>query len=87
MMLREREDVLRFEEVHVEKGASFVGKTIEEASIDKETGSLLVALRRAGSDKYDFNPSKSTEIQAGDVLVLIASLEMIRQIGKAAGES
>ena len=87
MMLREREEVLRFEEVHVGKGASFEGKTIEEANIDKETGSLLVALRRAGSDKYDFNPSKNTEIQAGDALVLIASLEMIGQIEKAAGES
>ncbi len=87
MMLREREEVLRFEEVHVEKGASFVGKRIREANIDKETGSLLVALRRADSDKYDFNPSKSTEIQAGDVLVLIATADMIKQIEKVAGES
>ena len=87
MMLRERDEVLRFEEIHVEKGASFVGKTIEEAKIDKETGSLLVALKRAGSDKYDFNPLKSTEIREGDVLVLIATAEMINQIEKAAGES
>lgn len=87
MMLREREEVLRFEEIHIEKGASFVGKTLEEANIDKEAGSLLVALRRAGSDKYDFNPSKSTKIQAGDVLVLVANLEMIRQIEEAAAES
>lgn len=87
MMLRERDEVLRFEEIHVEKGASFVGKTIGEANIDKETGSLLVALKRAGSDRYDFNPLKSTEIREGDVLVLIATSEMINQIEKAAGES
>jgi voltage-gated potassium channel len=87
MMLRDREEVLRFEEIHVDKSASFVGKTIGEANIDKETGSLLVALRRAGCDKYDFNPSKSTEIQAGDVLVLIATADMIKQIEKAADES
>jgi len=87
MMLRDREEVLRFEEIHMDKSASFVGKTIGEANIDKETGSLLVALRRADSDKYDFNPSKSTEIQAGDVLVLIATADMIKQIEKAADES
>ena len=87
MMLREREEVLRFEEIHVDKDASYVGKTIGKANIDKETGSLLVALRREGSDKYDFNPSKDTEIQAGDILVLIATMDMIQQIEKAAGES
>jgi voltage-gated potassium channel len=87
MMLREREEVLRFEEVHVDKDASYVGKTIGEANIVKETGSLLVALRREGSDKYDFNPSKDTEIHAGDVLVLIATVDMIQEIEKAAGES
>ncbi len=87
MMLRDREEVLRFEEIHVEKSASFVGKTIGEAGIDKETGSLLVALRRAGSDKYDFNPVKSSEIQEGDVLVLIATPNMIMQIEEAAGKS
>ena len=86
MMLRDREDVLRFEEIHVEKNASFAGKTIAETNIDKETGSLLVALRRAGSDKYDFNPSRNTEIRENDVLVLIATPEMIAQITKAAGE-
>jgi len=87
MMLREREEVLRFEEIHVDKDASYVGKTIGDANIDKETGSLLVALRREGSEKYDFNPSKDTEIQAGDVLVLIATVDMIQLIEKEAGES
>jgi voltage-gated potassium channel len=87
MMLRDREEVLRFEEIRVRKDASFVGRTIGEANIDKETGSLLVALRRAGSGKYIFNPPKSTEIQADDVLVLIATPDMISQIEKAAGEN
>jgi voltage-gated potassium channel len=86
MMLRERKEVLRFEEIHVKKGALYAGKTIGEANIDKETGSLLVALRKAGSDKYDFNPLKSTQIQEGDVLVLIATSDMIKQIEKGAGE-
>jgi len=86
MMLRERKEVLRFEEIHVKKGALYAGKTIGETNIDKETGSLLVALRKAGSDKYDFNPLKSTQIQEGDVLVLIATTDMIKQIEKGAGE-
>jgi voltage-gated potassium channel len=87
MMLRDREEVLRFEEIHVVQGATFAGKTIAEANIDEQTGSLLVALRRKGSDKYDFNPSRETRIQVGDVLVLIATVDRVNRIEKAAGES
>lgn len=87
MMLREREDVLRFEEICVDKCSSFVGKTIQEANLDKEKGSLLVALRRKGSDKYDFNPPKDTQIHAGDILVLIATVDKVKQIETAARES
>jgi len=87
MMLRDREEVLRFEEFHVKKGSRLVGCTIQEANIDKETGSLLVALKRAGKAKYDFNPSKETKIQEGDTLVLIATPDLISQIGKELEEN
>ncbi len=82
MMLRDREEILRFEEIQVKKGSRMVDRTIQEANIDKETSSLLVALKRAGKTKYDFNPSKDTKIQEGDTLVLIATPDLINQIGK-----
>lgn len=87
MMLRDREEILRFEEFHVKKGSRLEGCSIQEANIDKETGSLLVALKRAGKTKYDFNPPKDTKIQEGDTLVLIATPDMINQIGKEVEES
>ncbi len=87
MMLRDREEVLRFEEIRVEKRSPFEGKTIGEANIDKEKGALLVALRRAGSEKYEFNPPKNAKIQQGDILVLIATSDMVKQIEKTAGEN
>jgi voltage-gated potassium channel len=87
MMLREREEVLRFEEIRVDEGSAYVGKTIEEANIDKEAGSLLLALRRADSDKYHFNPTRSMEIMAGDYLYLIASVDRVKEIEGKAGEN
>jgi voltage-gated potassium channel len=87
MMLRDREEVLRFEEIPVKKGSPLVDKTIQEADIDRETGSLLVALRKAGKTKYDFNPPKETKIQEGDILVLIATPDLIGQIGKEVEEN
>lgn len=87
MMLRDREEVLRFEEIPVKKGSPLAGKTIREADIDRETGSLLVALRKTGKTKYDFNPPKETKIQEGDILVLIATPDLIGQIGKEVEEN
>ncbi len=87
MMLRDRDEVLRFEEIHVGKGSRLVGKSLREADIDRETGSLLVALRKAGKTKYDFNPPRDTKIQEDDILVLITTPDLIKEIEKEVEES
>jgi voltage-gated potassium channel len=85
MMLRERDRVLRFDEVTILHGSPLVGKTIEESGIEEKTGALLVALRRGGAKAFDFNPSKHTRIQENDVLVFIAAPEMIQELEKISG--
>jgi len=85
MMLRERERVLRFDEVTVGPCSSLAGKTIEESKLEEKTGALLVALRRGGGKEFDFNPAKTTQLAEKDVLVFIASPEMIQGLEKIAG--
>ncbi len=84
MMLRERERVLRFEEVLVKKESPLIGKTIEEARLEEKTNALLVAVRRAGRKDYEFNPSRDTAIQENDTLILIATPEMVKELEKLA---
>jgi voltage-gated potassium channel len=85
MMLRERERVLRFDEVTVGPGSALAGKTIEESKLEEKTGALLVALRRGGGKEFDFNPAKTTKLAEKDILVFIASPEMIQGLEKIAG--
>lgn len=85
LMLRERNRVLRFDEVAVPEGSPLAGKTIGEADLGSKTGALLVALRRGGSKDFDFNPSPTAAISAGDVLVFIASPDMLAGLEKIAG--
>ncbi len=85
MMLRERERVLRFEEIHVREGSSLIGKTIGESGIKEKTGALIVALKDMQSSTYDFNPSKETVIKENDILVFIADPETVKEIEKMAG--
>jgi len=82
LMLRERDRVLRFDEVTVPAGSGLDGRTIGEAALDARTGALLVALRRGGAKEFDFNPAKTTALRAGDVLVFIATPEMAEGLAK-----
>ena len=72
MMRRDRNQVLRVEEVEVEGGSGLEGKTVAGAGIGEKTGALVVAIRKAGSSDYLFNPAKKTTIARGGVLILIA---------------
>jgi len=85
LMLRERDRVLRFDEVAIPEGSPLAGKTLGEADLGSKTGALLVALRRGGGKDFDFNPPKTAAISAGDVLVFIAAPEMIAGLEKIAG--
>jgi voltage-gated potassium channel len=84
MMLRQRERVLRFDEVTIKAGSPLAGRTIEDSRLGDKTGALLVALRRGGGKDFDFNPAKATALAENDVLVFIASPDMIQELEKIA---
>lgn len=70
-MLRDREDVLRLEEVVIPETSWFVGKTLREVPIRAETKLLVVALRV--DKKFIYNPEPSTELEVGSVLVVLGA--------------
>jgi voltage-gated potassium channel len=82
MMLRDRDRVLRFEEVQVKPDSFLVGKKLCESRVKEKTGALIVAIRKAGTGEYDFNPAREAEIQADDTLILIAAPEMLQDLEK-----
>jgi voltage-gated potassium channel len=85
-MLRERERVLRVDEIMVPDGSPLAGRTVAELRLEERTGALLVALRRAGQPGFAFNPGKATVVGEGDALVFIGSPEMALELkGLAAG--
>lgn len=87
LMLRERERVLRFEETSVPQGSPLAGKMLEEVDIADRTGALLVAIKKPGREGYIFNPPRNYRIEEEDILMLIASPDMIGQIGQLVGKS
>jgi len=87
LMLRERERVLRFEEVLVKSGSPVIGKTVSDVKFSEKTGALLAAMQRRGKEDFDFNPAAGTEIQENDVLIFVASPDMITEVKKLVEET
>jgi voltage-gated potassium channel len=82
MMLREREKVLRFEEIQVEPESMLEGKILRESRIKEKSGALVVAVKKMGAAGYEFNPKPDLTLAAGDILVLIATPDMLGDLRK-----
>jgi len=87
MMLRERDKVYRFEEVTVAEGSDLVGKEMLSCAVKEKTGALIVGIKRAESGEFDFNPARDRQIQVHDVLICVASPEMIQKLERLAGNA
>lgn len=81
-MLYDKARTLRVEEVSVAAGSPIAGRTIAQAAIGEKTGALLVAVMRAATGEYEFNPPAERAIQEGDILIFIGSPEMADGIKK-----
>ena len=84
-MLYDKEHVMRVEEVAVGKGSPLVGKTIQESAVRERTKALLVAVRKAETKDYEFNPSSDRVVQENDVFIFIGSPEMLKVLGNLTG--
>lgn len=80
MMLRDREKVLRVEELTVRPESALCGRTLAELAIQEKTGALLVAVKKAGAADYEFNPPPTRKIEPGETLILIASPEIMAKL-------
>jgi len=85
-MMRGSEMVLRVDEVTVEDGSSFIGKTISEVDIGKKTGAIVVAVKEGETGKQKFNPASTTVLKANDVLILIGSVEQVQLLRQLASK-
>jgi voltage-gated potassium channel len=65
---------LRFEEIEVTDACGQGGKTIRDLDIRKETGALIVALRK-GDGTFDTTPTPEAKVDVGDVLIAAGTTE------------
>jgi voltage-gated potassium channel len=70
---------LRFEEIEVTDASGQGGKSIRELDIRKETGALIVALRK-GDGTFDTTPTPEARLDVGDILIAAGTTEELRAL-------
>jgi len=82
-MLRENEPLVRIEEVTIPDGSPVQSCSVAEAEVQKKTGLLILAIREAGSDKYNHKPHPfKTKLSVGDTLVVLGSVDDMEKLRK-----
>jgi voltage-gated potassium channel len=76
VMLRNKDETIRIDEIHIAGGSRAVGRTLAESGVLTTEGATLVAISR-GSEAYRFNPAPDTTLQADDVLIMLGNTLII----------
>lgn len=74
---------LQIEQLEVQEGTPYVGKTLAESNFRNEYGVIVVAIQT--DEGIEFNPDASTPIGAGDVLVVLGHKDALAALAGSVG--
>jgi voltage-gated potassium channel len=86
LMLKDRDKNLRVEEVLVPAHSPFSGKAIGDLNAHARTNCLIMALKRNTGD-YVYNPTDSTRLDGGSILVVMGDPDGVRALSDLCGSS
>lgn len=82
MMVRSPNQTIVSEEIALPHDSRWLGQPLSALGLTKWEGASLLALQRAGSPHYRFNPPLDTTLAVGDVLVLMGDREAVVALGR-----
>jgi voltage-gated potassium channel len=85
-MLRDKDKNLRLEEVTIPDKSTYIGATLKDTPIRRETRLLVVAVRSADRT-FLYNPDPEYELAAGTTLIVMGEAESVVKLRKMLSES
>lgn len=76
---------LQLEEIRIAPDSPLVGKTLINSSIRKDLGIIIVGIKKG--EHMNFNPSPTTEIEPGDILITLGEPPSIKNLETIAGQA
>jgi voltage-gated potassium channel len=80
MMLRDTDRNLRLEEVPIGSASTFIGRTLGELDTHVRANCLLLAVKRADTGEYLYNPPDDTRVTAGMLLIVMGDPRGVRAL-------
>jgi voltage-gated potassium channel len=82
IMLRDKEQTTRFEQVVLPEGSTLFGKKLSDTKIPKATDVLVIAMRD-GDGNFIYNPRPETVISEGAVFVVLGAMDSVIKLRKS----
>lgn len=86
VMLRQEETV-RFGETTLREGSELLGRTLDAARIQEQTGLVVLAVRRGGNGKFLYNPPPDTRLDLADSLIVIGDVRQVSELRRLARDA
>ncbi len=80
IMLRSKDRTIRIEDIEINPGSSFAGRTLDETGTLDIEGVTVVALKDKTNDTYVFNPSRKSALTTDNVLIVMGNVDFINKI-------
>ena len=80
IMLREENVTMRLEEVILPKGTRMTGISLRDSDIGRQTGLIVIAIKRQEDNKFLYNPNSDTILEENDTLIVLGAVEQVMEL-------
>jgi voltage-gated potassium channel len=87
VMLRDKDQAIRIEEVEMQAGSQYEGSSLRSASFQQKFGVQVLASQPKGAQRFDYTPDPDEPIVAGTTLVVLGDTEHVKRLRQALSPS
>ncbi|MCD6413302.1 MAG: potassium channel protein [Elusimicrobia bacterium] len=80
IMLRESEGEWRIEEAAIPPDSPFVNFTLAKSQISRNTGLVIIAIKKASSGRFIYNPDANTVLEQNDRILVLGNQEKLERL-------
>jgi len=86
IMLKENEGEWRIEEMDMPEKSPFINYTLAKSQISKNTGLVVIAIRKASTGRFIYNPDAGTLLEANDKILVLGNPDKMERLSRYISE-
>ena len=86
IMLKESEGEWRIEETTMPPKSPFLNYTLARSQISKNTGLVIIAMKKANTGRFIYNPDASTVLEENDKILVLGNPDKLERLNQYISE-